>query len=100
MLNSGERRPRIFINASLSSLAEQRLNAEIASMIESLNAETYLPQRELPIDMLASAEEILIANMRAVQEADLIVSVLDKPGLGVAFELGFAAAIGKRCVLF
>lgn len=89
-----------FVNASLSSLGEQRLNEELADLIRRAGHHVYLPQREVPIGSRASAAEILSANTKAVMAADVVLAVLDKPGVGVAFELGVAYAARKRIVLF
>lgn len=91
---------RFFVNASLSSLAEQRLNAELSGLIEGAGHEVYLPQRELPIGSNVSSSEILKANTAAVLASDVVLAVLDKPGVGVAFELGVAYFAKKRVVLF
>ncbi len=98
--SEGRRRLRFFINSSLSSLAEQRLNAELADVVEQASHSVYLPQRELPLGTRASPAEILEANSAAVRASDAVLVVLDKPGLGVAFELGVAFAVKKRIVLF
>lgn len=100
MSQAGRKPFRVFINASLSSLAEQRLNTEIAAIVEEAGLCVYLPQRELPLGAKASPGDILEANSIAVANCDVVLSVLDKPGLGVAFELGLAFALKKCIVLF
>lgn len=91
---------RIFFNAPLSSLAEQRLNSEIAQMVRDLGFEIYLPQIEIPPTGNTSATRVFESNIQAVRHSDIILSVLDKPGLGVAFELGYAIAINKIIIAF
>lgn len=59
-----------------------------------------MPQDAFPSDYNPSAEEILQANVRAVENADIVLSVLDCPGLGVAFEIGYAMAKNKRMIAF
>lgn len=76
------------------------LNEEIKSVLVETGYEPYVPQDALPPSPDVSPMHVLQTNIRAVEEADLVVTVLDKPGFGVAFELGFARALGKRVVLF
>lgn len=91
---------KVFVNAALSTLAEQRLNEEFISVLRECDLEYYLPQAELPPDSDVSSLEVLRANSNAVRAADVILSILDKPGHGVVFELGYAMALGKRIIAF
>lgn len=47
-----------------------------------------------------SSIDVLNANIRAVREAEVILTIFDKPGLGVAFEVGYALALGKKIIGF
>ncbi|SRR6266852_6659345 len=98
--SQGHRRLQFFINASLSSLAERRLNAELADLVERAGHSVYLPQREIPVGTSVSSAEILQANTTSMLASDIVLAVLDKPGLGVAFELGVAYVVNKPIVLF
>jgi nucleoside 2-deoxyribosyltransferase len=90
----------VFINAALSTLWERELNATVVELLRELGLDYFSPQDELPPGSQASATKILQANTRALEHADIVLCVLDKPGLGVAFELGHAAALGKTIILF
>lgn len=91
---------RIFINASLSSLAERRLNKEITKILDDLGIEYYLPQDAIQPGQGVDAAAVLEANLRAIEQCNVVLSVLDKPGLGVVFELGQALAMKKCVILF
>jgi len=93
-------RKRIFINAPLSTLAEQQFNEEIAQIMTDLGFEFYLPQEAIPPANSTSATSIFEANLQAVKNCDIVLSILDKPGLGVIFELAYALAINKPVILF
>lgn len=93
-------RMKIFLCAGLSSLADRLLNQKILEVLSPFGFEMYLPEREIPAGTSMIASEILGANVAAIDSSDLVIAVLDKPGLGVAFELGFATAKGKRIVIF
>jgi len=88
----------VFVNAPLSTLAEGRLNAELRRLVEAMGYLTYLPQGHIPPGSDVSSLEVLNDNISAVRKSDIILTVLDKPGLGVAFELGYATARKKKIV--
>lgn len=91
---------KIFINAGLSSLAEQEFNKKIKKLCLDCGFELYLPQEALPPGKSISAQLIYKANMNAILASDIILSILDKPGIGVAYELGFAKAMDKEIIVF
>lgn len=93
-------RKTIFINASLSTLSEQWLNKEFSEIIKELGFEVYLPQEVIPPGTNAAAVRIFEANVQAVKNCDILLSVLDKPGLGVVFEIAYALALNKTIILF
>lgn len=93
-------RKTVFINASLSSLAERAFNAEIEKVTKELGFQCYLPQAALPPEKDVRARNVFLENMEAIAECDILLSVLDKPGLGVVFELGYAKAMGKDIIAF
>lgn len=88
-------RPLAFLNAGLSTAAEQLFNEAVMQGITRAGLRVYVPQHELPVGTQLLPEEIYRANLEAVRGADVIVSILDKPGLGVVLELGYAAALEK-----
>lgn len=91
---------KLFLNAPLSSYAEQELNRRIVKMIRSCGHEVYVPQEEIPPGSAqANPGTILDENIRAIEQADVIISILDKPGLGVALELGYVLALEKPMYL-
>jgi len=90
----------VFLNAGLSSLAEQMFNKEISHLLSKYGFMVYMPQEVLPPGISISAAEIYRANLKAIQDADLLISILDKPGLGVVYELGYALANSKKVIMF
>jgi nucleoside 2-deoxyribosyltransferase len=90
---------KIFLNAPLSSLAEQRFNRQLQELITRRGFACYSPQEVIPPGTDTSPMDILNANTRAVDECDIILSVLDKPGFGVIFELAYGYAKNKEMVL-
>lgn len=98
--SSASNRATVFLNAPLSSLAEQQLNITIADAVRTLGYNVYVPQEIIPPGTEKEPQAILEENLSAIDGADVIITVLDKPGLGVAFELGFICAIDKPVILF
>ena len=100
-LNRGTRRFKtVFINAPLSTMAEGKLNMEIDRIVKEIGYRTYLPQANIPPGSDVDPLKVLKANIAAVSKSDLVLTVLDKPGLGVAFELGYSVASKKKVIAF
>jgi nucleoside 2-deoxyribosyltransferase len=93
-------RKKIFINAPLSTMAEQELNKKIVDIVKKLEFEFYFPQEVIPPGTNTAAVRIFEANVQAVKNCDIVLSVLDKPGLGVVFEIAYALAMNKTIILF
>ena len=90
---------KVFVNAPLSALGWQFLNDEIARILHDEGFDYYLPQEVFPPGTSISSVSIFHENLAALKDCDVVLSVLDRPGLGVAFELGVAFALGKIVIL-
>ncbi|MBN1805220.1 MAG: nucleoside 2-deoxyribosyltransferase [Sedimentisphaerales bacterium] len=91
---------KIFLNSPLSSLAEQTLNKELKKLIKNSGFDCCIPQEILPPGENVNCIDVLKSNIDSLNECEIIISVLDKPGLGVIFELAYAYAINKEIILF
>ncbi len=102
-------RVSIYLAAPLFNRREREHNTELASRLESVGAEVFLPQRDgaLLANMLAAGVPQTVAERRvylqdteAMKKASLLIAVLDGAVVddGVAFEIGFMTAQGKVCV--
>jgi nucleoside 2-deoxyribosyltransferase len=91
---------RVFLSSPLSTLAEQNLNAALADLVRSNGHHCYVPQEHLPPGGGASALEIFEHNVAEVCKSDLVLTVLDKPGSGVVFEMAYAYALNKPILAF
>lgn len=107
---TAEPRLKIYLAAPLFTPSERQFNSSLAEML-SESADIFLPQRDgkLLTDLVAkghpvavSQKEIYRADTDALNSCDIIVCVLDGRTIdeGVAFELGYARALGKTCVGF
>ena len=101
-------RPVIYFAAPLFSAAELAYNLEITTLLEAY-VDVYLPQRdggkvvdlvERGVEPRAAFISIYDRDVQALKEADALFLVLDGRTIdeGAAFELGYAVALGKRCV--
>jgi len=97
---SKNKKYRVFFNAPLSSLAERLFNEELKRVLEEEGFECIMPQEILPPGPNTDPIKILRNNQHLIESSDIVLSVLDKPGEGVIFELGVAFAIGKPIVIF
>lgn len=98
--NKEKEKYRVFFNAPLSSLAERLFNEELKRVLEKEGFECVVPQEILPPGPNTDPIKILRNNQCLIESSDIVLSVLDKPGEGVIFELGIAFALGKPLVIF
>jgi len=91
---------KVFLNAPLSHIAAQFLNTKIKEILEEEGFTCLCPQDILPPKANTDPKEIFRRNVELVEQCDLVLSVLDEPGEGVIFELGFAYALGKPIFAF
>ena len=94
---------RIYFAAPLFSEAERSFNRKAADVLESLYYHVHLPQ-DLDDDAESRGENreeaIYAGNLAALKSADIVVAVIDGADAdsGTAWEMGYAAAAGKRIV--
>lgn len=100
------RQPRVYYAASLFNEAEREFNRRVVAMIHELGYSTWFPQEDVGlltklVEEMGSLEKvrkhIFDLNIREVQEADLVVFVLDGrvPDEGACIEAGIAWAMKK-----
>ena len=101
-------KPRVYLAAPLFNERERTFNSALAAEMQPL-CEVFLPQRDglLLADLLRQGVPVEVAETRiferdrsALLACDLLVAVLDGAHVdeGVAFEIGFAHAVGADCV--
>jgi nucleoside 2-deoxyribosyltransferase len=99
---------RIYFAAPLFNDMERGFNSRMTEQLE-LFSTVFLPQRDglLMRDLvrdgmsLESARRLVYeADVNALRQCDCVVAILDGRTVdeGVAFEIGFARALGKSCV--
>lgn len=101
------RQPRIYYAASLFNEAEREFNRQVVAMIHDLGYSTWFPQEdvgvlteimdELGMTLDEVRDHIFRLNIKEVQEADMVVFVLDGrvPDEGACIEAGIAWAMRK-----
>jgi len=108
MLDRPLHKPRVYLAAPLFNDRERSFNASLAAALEDY-CEVFLPQRDglLLAEMLRDGVPVEVAETRiferdrsALLACDLLVAVLDGAHIdeGVAFEIGFAHAVGADCI--
>lgn len=102
------KKPTIYLAAPLFNETELAYNKSLKEKLEDF-FDVFLPQEDglLLRDLVANgipaaiAERIVFdADIAAMKESDLIIAILNGAHIdeGVAFELGFSFALGKRCI--
>jgi len=101
-------KPRLYFAAPLFSDAERRFNEELVAELR-LFFDVYLPQQDggLLVNMVANgvqpkaaANVVFNLDVIEVKKCTVLLIILDGRTVdeGAAFELGYAYALGKRCI--
>jgi nucleoside 2-deoxyribosyltransferase len=99
---------KLYLASPLFSAAERKFNTEIKTYL-SKYFDIFLPQESgcLFCDLVANGagireatDQIFKIDVEAIKNSEIILAVLDGRAIdeGVAFELGFAFALGKSCL--
>ncbi|HEX4548955.1 nucleoside 2-deoxyribosyltransferase [Pseudomonas sp.] len=105
-----DKKPSIYLAAPLFNEMELSYNKSLKALMEPY-FNVFLPQEDglLLREIVASgvskdiAERMVFdADIQAMRDSDLIVAVLNGAHIdeGVAFEIGYCFAMGKRCIGF
>ncbi len=103
------RRPRAYYAAGLFNQAERAFNLEAKAVLDELGYDTWFPQEDAGfiedyMDQGMSQAEarhfIFEQNLRSVDEADVLIFLLDGrvPDEGACIEAGIAFGRNKRCI--
>jgi len=101
-------RPVVYFAAPLFSEAELSFNVSLTSELERY-VDVFLPQRDggKVVDLVHRGvnkknayQSIFERDVDAIRQSDAVLAILDGRAIdeGVAFELGYAFAIGKVCI--
>jgi nucleoside 2-deoxyribosyltransferase len=101
-------RKSIYFAAPLFNPQELEFNEKVSAILEN-SFSVHLPQRDGVLipgnawteqDFKEMSRRAFVSDLDAIRRCDVLFAVLDGRVVdeGVAFELGFAAALGKQCV--
>jgi len=93
---------KVFLAAPLFSEAERDFNSKVAKRLREEGFQVWLAQ-EFPFIHEGTSKEkqkIYEADISALKTCDVVVAVLDgvEVDSGVAFEMGYAVALGKPVI--
>ena len=93
---------KVFVAAPLFNEAERTFNAQTAKTLRDNGFEVWLAQEAPFIQQGTHKEKRMIydSDILALKNSDVIVAVLDgaEVDAGVAYEMGYATALGKPIV--
>jgi len=93
---------KVFLAAPLFSEAERDFNSKVAKKLRAKGFEVWLAQESPFIHEGTSKEKekIYEEDVSALKACDVVVAVLDgvEVDSGVAFEMGYAVALGKPVI--
>jgi nucleoside 2-deoxyribosyltransferase len=99
---------KLYLAAPLFNYKERLFNEEIDQILSQFFS-VFLPQRdgvlipgrEVSKEVFNSlSKEAYFSDINAIKDADVVFALLDGRSIdeGVAFEIGYATALGKKCV--
>ena len=96
-------RYQVYLAAPLFSEAERSYNRSIEELLEKNCFDVYLPQQagdDSEIREKAEQRLIFSKNLKALENADIIVAIIDGADAdsGTAWEMGYAFARGKKVI--
>jgi len=88
---------KIYLAGPLFSSAEREWNQRLAGLLRQFGHEVFLPQEEEPREL--SARAIFETDRQGIDDADVVVAVMDgpDPDAGTAWECGYA--YGKKPIV-
>jgi len=93
---------KVFLATPLFNEAEREFNSEIAKKLREKGFEVWLAQEAPFIQQGTHKEKKMIyeGDILALKECDMVVTVLDgmEVDSGVAYEMGYAKALGKPII--
>lgn len=101
----------VYIAGPLSNEAERGFNRRVRDLVKSCGLDTYLPQEDggLFTELIKSnpdedqvRRQLYQIDVDALHRAGAVLAILDGRVLdeGMCFELGYATALGRRCIGF
>lgn len=95
---------KVYWAAPLFTQAERDFNQARAALLVQAGFSVYLPQEHAPpLPMVATQmRQVVNENIHAINRSHVVVAVVDGADVdsGTAWELGFAHALGKSCLLY
>lgn len=94
---------KVYVAAPLFDEMELQRNLEIATALEEMGHQVYLPQRDAgEAAEGANRKDIFLCDKLGVNECDYLLALLDGrvPDEGTCFEMGMAEAWGKPIIVY
>lgn len=94
---------KVYLAAPLFSEAEREYNRKLADILSKYAIKTYLPQDfgdSIYSREISSQKMIFEKNIEAINEADIVISIIDGADAdsGTSWEIGYAFAKGKKII--
>jgi len=91
-------RPKVYVAGPLFTPGQRALLEDIDALCREVGFDTYLPHRDAGVfDRDGDSRPFFEGDLRALEEAALVVAVLDGCDVdsGTAWEMGYAYALGR-----
>jgi len=87
----------VYLAGPFFTLSEVWLIHESYSQLRNMGLKVFSPYHDIG---LGPAEEVVEADLKAIEEADVIFAICDGLDTGTIFEIGYARALGKTVVAY
>jgi nucleoside 2-deoxyribosyltransferase len=91
------KRPQVYLAGPFFDLAQVWLVEQARANLQDMGLRVFSPHHDIG---LGSAEDVVVKDIEAIQESDLILAITDGLDPGTIYEIGFARAINKPVIIY
>lgn len=87
----------VYLAGPFFTLSEVWLIHESYSQLKNMGLKVFSPYHDIG---LGTADEVVMADLKAIEEADILFAICDGLDTGTIFEIGYARALNKKVVAY
>ncbi|MCW5660094.1 MAG: nucleoside 2-deoxyribosyltransferase [Burkholderiaceae bacterium] len=93
---SGTRR-RVYLAGPFFDLAQVWMVEQARNSLREMNLQVFSPYHDVG---LGAASDVVVQDLRAIEECDLVLAITDGLDAGTVYEIGYARALNKPVVVY
>ncbi|WP_201565892.1 PfkB family carbohydrate kinase [Psychrobacter immobilis] len=87
----------VYLAGPFFTLSEVWLIHESYSQLKNMGLKVFSPYHDIG---LGTADEVVMADLKAIEKADILFAICDGLDTGTIFEIGYARALNKKVVVY